>query len=87
MTGVVQFAALAIQLYIFLIIIWVFSSWFPQWRYQSWFRTVNDLVEPYLRLFQRLPLRVGMIDLSPMVAIIVLQILRAALVGGMGRGY
>jgi len=39
---------------------------------------LRDVTEPYLRLFRRLPLRVGPLDLTPMVAIIALQ-----LVGGL----
>ena len=35
---------------------------------------VRDVSEPYLRLFRRLPLQIGPLDLSPMVAILVLQI-------------
>ena len=35
---------------------------------------LRDVSEPFLRLFRRLPLRVGPLDLTPMVAIIVLQI-------------
>jgi YggT family protein len=35
---------------------------------------LRDVSDPYLRLFRRLPLRVGPLDLTPMVAIIVLQI-------------
>lgn len=39
---------------------------------------LRDVSEPYLRLFRPLPLRVGPLDLTPLVAILVLQI-----VGGM----
>jgi uncharacterized protein YggT (Ycf19 family) len=35
---------------------------------------LRDVSDPYLRLFRRLPLQVGPLDLTPMVAIIVLQI-------------
>jgi uncharacterized protein YggT (Ycf19 family) len=35
---------------------------------------LRDVSEPYLRLFRRLPLQVGPLDLSPIVAIFVLQI-------------
>ena len=35
---------------------------------------LRDVSNPYLQLFRKLPLRVGPLDLSPMVAIIVLQI-------------
>ena len=35
---------------------------------------LRDCTEPYLRLFRRLPLRIGPLDLTPMVAILVLVI-------------
>ena len=35
---------------------------------------LRDVSEPFLRIFRKLPLRVGPLDLSPMVAIIVLQV-------------
>ena len=38
---------------------------------------LRDVSNPYLQLFRRLPLQIGPLDLSPIVAIIVLQ-----LVGG-----
>ena len=42
---------------------------------------LRDVSEPYLRIFRRLPLRIGPLDLSPIVAILVLRI-----VGGDHRG-
>ncbi|HYM58015.1 MAG TPA: YggT family protein [Solirubrobacteraceae bacterium] len=35
---------------------------------------LRDVSEPFLRLFRRLPLRIGPLDLTPMVAILALQI-------------
>ncbi len=35
---------------------------------------LRDVSEPYLRIFRRLPLQIGPIDLSPIVAIIVLRV-------------
>ena len=35
---------------------------------------LRDVSEPFLRIFRRLPLQIGPLDLSPMVAIIVLQV-------------
>ena len=35
---------------------------------------LRDVSEPYLRIFRRLPLRLGTIDFSPIVAIFVLRI-------------
>ena len=42
---------------------------------------LRDVSMPYLNLFRRLPLRVGPLDLTPMVAIIVLQIGGGIIVG------
>lgn len=66
----------AIQAYILLIIVWVLGSWFPQWKYQSWYRFIEDLVSPYMNLFRAIPLRMGMFDLSPMLAILVLWVVQ-----------
>jgi uncharacterized protein YggT (Ycf19 family) len=42
---------------------------------------LHDTSEPYLRIFRRLPLQVGPLDLSPIVALIVLRIVGGILVG------
>ncbi len=42
---------------------------------------LRDVSNPFLRLFRKLPLRVGPLDLTPMVAIIVLQIGGGIIVG------
>jgi uncharacterized protein YggT (Ycf19 family) len=46
--------------------------------YSRWSRAIMDFLsevsEPFLRIFRRLPLQFGPLDLSPMVAIILLQI-------------
>ena len=73
--------------YILLVIVWVLGSWFPQWRYQSWFRYVDGLVRPYIELFKVLPLRIGMMDLSPMVAILVLYLFQYLLMSVAVRGF
>ena len=41
---------------------------------------LRDVTEPYLRLFRFLPLRIGPLDLTPIVAIIALQIVGGILV-------
>lgn len=86
MSYVALFVHYAIQLYMLLIFVWVLGSWFPQWKGQQWFRTVEDLIKPYMDLFKAIPLRIGMLDLSPMLALVVLMIvdslLRATMHGG-----
>jgi len=41
---------------------------------------LRDVSEPYLRIFRRFIPTIGQIDLSPMVAIIVLYVVRSILV-------
>lgn len=75
--------------YIGLILIRVLMSWIPRMPYNPALRKVLDFVtettDPYLNLFRRIipPLGGGGfgIDLSPMVAIIVLVIVRGLVVG------
>lgn len=42
---------------------------------------LRDICEPFLRLFRRLPLQVGPLDLTPLVAIFTLQIVGGLVVG------
>jgi YggT family protein len=78
------FVYYALQAYILLIFVWVLGSWFPQWRGQAWYRVAEDIVRPYLRLFEPLPAQAGMIDFRPMVAILVLVILQVLVRGTLG---
>lgn len=41
---------------------------------------IFDVTEPIFRLFRRFPLRVGMIDLTPMVAIIAIDFVSQLLI-------
>ena len=65
----------AANIYIAIIVIYVLLSWFPQ---RGFIGTVHDslgtLCEPYLGLFRRLIPPAGGIDFSPIVAVIVLEL-------------
>lgn len=74
----------AIELYILLIVVWSFGSFFPGWRYAGWYRTVESIVEPYISIFRAMRMQVGMFDLSPMVAVAFLSIL-SMVVGAVAR--
>src|ERR1700744_4596646 len=69
-----------IFLYILLNLLFSFGLRVP---YARWTDTVlnflRDVCEPYLRLFRRLIPSIGMLDLSPVVAIIVLYVVRTLL--------
>lgn len=68
-SGVVEF-------YQLLIVAYVLLSWFPASGFVAEIRGVlASLVEPYLGLFRRIIPPIGMIDISPIVAILVLNII------------
>jgi len=71
-----------IWVYILLIFIYVLSSW-VRLPYSPWLRRIQDFLrdvcEPYLRLFRRLLPSFGPLDLSPVVAVISLLILRTVI--------
>src|SRR5947199_9180433 len=71
-----------IWVYVLLIFIYVLSSW-VRLPYSPWLRRIQDFLrdvcEPYLRLFRRLLPSFGPLDLSPVVAVISLLILRTVI--------
>jgi YggT family protein len=75
--------------YIILILIRVLISWVPRMPYNPTLRRVLDFVtettDPYLNLFRRVLPPIGgggfALDLSPMIGLIVLVILRGLVVG------
>jgi YggT family protein len=75
--------------YIILIFLNVLSSWVPRMPYNPVLRGALDFVkettDPYLNLFRRLLPPIGgggfALDLSPMIGVILLFILRAVVVG------
>ena len=74
--------------YIVLVLLNVLSSWLPRMPYNRWLRAVLDFItettNPYLNLFRRVipPLGGGgfALDLSPVLGLIVLFVLRGLLV-------
>jgi len=65
-----------VQVYIFFIIAYVLMSWFPiSGVFADVYRALGTIVEPYLGLFRRIVPNFGALDISPIVAILVLQVL------------
>lgn len=66
------------QLYNILILLRVFLTWVPNidWNQQP-LKTVREITDLYLNIFRRFIPPVNGIDFSPILAIIVLQILQA----------
>ena len=79
---IADFLGALLTVYVIVIIAWIVVSFvFAMGVRMPYSRPVNavldflrDTANPWLNLFRRLPLRIGPLDLSPIVAIIVLQI-------------
>jgi YggT family protein len=86
---IAEFLAALIWVYTIIVIAWVIASFvFAMGLRVPYSRAFNavldflrDVTEPYLRLFRRLPLRVGPLDLTPIVALLVLRIVGNIVVG------
>jgi YggT family protein len=86
-----NFVQTLFYVYLGLVLAYIITSWIPL-PYNVWLNRIQrflyDVVDPYLRLFRRfLPqLRLGGagLDLSPILAIIVLYVLNAVVQEGIG---
>jgi len=86
---VADYVSALFLVYIILILVRVLMSWIPRMPYNPALRTVLDFItettDPYLNVFRRIipPLGGGGfgLDLSPMIGIIVLFVLREVVVG------
>ncbi|RLQ95815.1 YggT family protein [Falsibacillus albus] len=65
-----------IEIYSWALIIYILMSWFPNARDTSIGRVLTKICEPYLEPFRRIVPPLGMIDISPIVAFIVLNLAR-----------
>lgn len=68
------------DLYQFAIIAYILMSWFPGARQSSIGQFIAAIVEPYLQTFRQIIPPIGMLDISPIVAIFVLNFARRGLV-------
>ncbi|VEF48479.1 integral membrane protein [Bacillus freudenreichii] len=68
-----------ISLYSWALIIYILMSWFPNARESSIGQFLGRICEPYLEPFRRIVPPLGMIDISPIVAFLVLKLASAGL--------
>ncbi|MCM3739121.1 YggT family protein [Oceanobacillus luteolus] len=80
MYQLLYFLQLALSIYSWALIIYILMSWFPGARESSFGEMLGRICEPYLEIFRRFIPPLGMIDISPIVAIIVLSLARTGLV-------
>lgn len=72
------------DVYSFVIVVYVLLSWFPTDRgiIGDIYRVLGRICDPYLNLFRRfIPPIGGMVDVSPIVALLVLQLLVRLIIG------
>ncbi|TCS84397.1 YggT family protein [Tepidibacillus fermentans] len=70
LTQIIQFAY---NIYFYMIFVYILMSWIPQMAQSPIGELLARLVEPYLRPFRRFIPPIGMIDISPIVAIFALK--------------
>ena len=80
--SLVTIVSSVLNIYSIIIFIWAILSWFG--RSQGFVRDIYNaldvVVAPYVNLFRRFIPPLGGLDLSPLIAMVVLQILARALV-------
>lgn len=86
---IADFLSALLTVYLIVIIAWIVIQFVfamgVRMPYNRWVNAVldflRDVSNPWLNLFRRLPLRIGPLDLSPIVAILVLQIAGGIVIG------
>ncbi|MDE0648487.1 MAG: YggT family protein [Synechococcus sp. SB0678_bin_12] len=68
-----------VDLYVFLLILYILSGWIPPLRQSIVGHILAQLSEPYLRLFRGIIPLLGGIDFSPILAFIVLRLVQRML--------
>ena len=83
-----SFVDVFIGVYILLILAFIVLSWI-RLPYSVWLNRIQrflyDVCDPYLRLFRRFVPPLGPLDLSPMIAVIVLIVIRQVLDAALNR--
>ncbi|PEY41374.1 hypothetical protein CN354_06050 [Bacillus cereus] len=80
MAIILQALLLIIQIYSWALIIYILLSWFPGARESTFGDFLARICEPYLEPFRRFIPPLGMIDISPIVAIIALKLANSGLI-------
>ncbi len=74
-----EFIAVVLQVMVFVILARALMSWFPGAQRSQLGLILFNITEPILAPFRRILPTFGMMDLSPLVAIVVLQVISSLL--------
>ena len=64
------------QIYSIAIIVYIFMSWLPGIQASKFGVLLGKIVEPYLSIFRKIIPTIGMIDISPIVALFALNLIQ-----------
>jgi YggT family protein len=82
-SSLASFVNIFLWVYTLLLFAYVLTSWI-RLPYRPWLNRIQrflyDVCEPYLRIFRRFVPAIGPLDLSPMIGVIVLLVLRGLVV-------
>ena len=73
---------LIVRFYVLLVMIWAILSWFDHSKgfLRDLYTVLDSLVSPYVNLFKKFIPPIGNVDFSPIVAVILLEVLLRLLV-------
>lgn len=69
----------AIGIYTILLVIYILMSWVPSTRDTAFGRLLGTIVEPYLGFFRNFIPPLGMIDISPIIALFALRFINSGI--------
>lgn len=68
------------QIYTIALVIYILMSWVPSMRDTKFGQFLAVIVEPYLGFFRKFIPPLGMIDISPIVALFALNLIRSGVI-------
>lgn len=77
---ILGYVSLAFRIYSFMLIGYILMSWVPAAQNSAIGRMLEKVCEPYLGIFRKFIPPLGMIDISPIVAIFMLNFIERGLV-------
>ena len=82
MPQLVMILSAAINLYSFVILVWVILSWFKGNKIaRDIYKVLDPIAAPYVNLFRKILPPMGGMDFSPLIALIVLQLVARVIFG------
>lgn len=76
----IQTISILFQVYMLMLFARILGSWVPELSQSRFMHFISFYTDPYLNLFKKIIPPIGMIDFSPIVAFIVLNVLEKAVV-------